>query len=129
MIKEYLKKGNVLAIVGASKNIEKYGHTLTTHFHNRGFKVIPINLFERDIEGVDCYASLEEYPGKIDVAIFVLQPKVVNQLLPSVKKLGIKKVWLQPGAESSEAIEFCKENDIECVSGVCILIEDYKGKQ
>lgn len=126
MIHEFLDKNNVLAIVGASKNLEKYGHTLTTHFHNRGFKVVPINLFERDIEGIDCYSSLEKYPDKIDVVIFVVQPNIVNQILPTVKKLKINKVWLQPGSESNEAIKFCEENNIKCIHDQCILIEDYK---
>ncbi len=126
MIDDFLKKDNVLAIVGASKDISKYGHTLTTHFHNRGFKVVPVNLFERDIEGIDCFPTIEDYPEKIDVVIFVVKPEVVNQILPSVKKLKINKVWFQPGSESQEAINFCKENNIEYISNTCVLVEDYK---
>jgi predicted CoA-binding protein len=55
--------------------------------------------------------------------IFVTQPKVTEKVLEEVKILGIKNVWLQPGAQSDEAIEFCKKNTIECIHDACIMIQ------
>jgi hypothetical protein len=42
--------------------------------------------------------------------------------LEEVKTLEIKNVWLQPGAQSDKAIQFCKENTIECIHDACIMI-------
>jgi len=39
------------------------------------------------------------------------------------KRLGIRKVWMQPGSESETALNFCKENSIEVVHGVCVMVE------
>ena len=35
---------------------------------------------------------------------------------------GIEQVWMQQGAESSAAIQFCQENGISEVHGECILM-------
>jgi predicted CoA-binding protein len=35
---------------------------------------------------------------------------------------GIKYVWMQPGAESEKAVEFCKENNIKVIYGTCIMM-------
>jgi len=32
-------------------------------------------------------------------------------------------VWMQPGSESEEAINFCRKNGIAVVHGVCVMIE------
>lgn len=59
----------------------------------------------------------------IDVIVFVTQPVVTEKVLEEAKTLGIKKVWLQPGAQSDKAIQFCKENAIECIHDACIMIQ------
>lgn len=65
-------------------------------------------------------------PEKPDVVNLVVPPKVTNKIVKTCKELGIKKVWMQPGSESEEAIKFCHENGIEAVYGVCIMIERRK---
>jgi predicted CoA-binding protein len=35
---------------------------------------------------------------------------------------GIKRVWMQQGAESQEAIRFCEQNGMSTVHGECIMM-------
>jgi len=35
-------------------------------------------------------------------------------------------VWMQPGSESETAINFCKENNMNVIHGVCVMIERKK---
>jgi predicted CoA-binding protein len=35
---------------------------------------------------------------------------------------GITRVWIQQMAQSPEALAYCEENDLSCVSGECILM-------
>jgi len=35
---------------------------------------------------------------------------------------GIKRIWMQTGAESAPAIEYCKANGISVIHGECILM-------
>jgi len=123
MITEFLNKKNVFAVVGASRNPKKYGHQVYKDLRNAGYRVYPVNPNTNEILGDKCYPSLEALPVKPDVADLVVPPKITEQVVKTCKKLGIKKVWMQPGSESETAINFCTENDMHVIHGVCVMIE------
>ena len=123
MITEFLNKRNVFAVVGASRNPKKYGHQVYKDLRNAGYRVYPVNPNTNEILGDKCYPSLEALPVKPDVADLVVPLKITEQVVKTCKKLGIKKVWMQPGSESETAINFCRENGIAVVHGVCVMIE------
>jgi len=58
--------------------------------------------------------------------VFVVPPAATEEVLKEVNKLGIKNVWMQPGAESEKAIAYCKENNIDCVNDDCIMVRRKK---
>jgi len=117
------KKDNTIAIVGASNNKEKYGHQVLENLHNAGFKVIPINPKEKEILNLKVFSNLSSVKDKIDSVVFVTKPEVTLKVLEEVKELGIKDVWMQPGAESGEAIEYCSKNGLHCINNACIMME------
>jgi predicted CoA-binding protein len=121
-----INKNFLYAVVGASNNEEKYVYRVFKDLLDAEYKVLPINPTEKEILGEKVYATLSEVKEKIDVVIFVTQPKVTEKVLEEVKILGIKNVWLQPGAQSDAAIEFCKKNTIECIHDACIMIQRIK---
>ena len=65
-------------------------------------------------------------PVKSDVVDVVVPPKVTEHTVETCKRLGITKVWMQPGLESEKAIRFCEKNSIDVVYGVCVIIERAK---
>lgn len=123
LIKEFLNKNNVIAIVGASRNPEKYGYKVYKDLKEAEYKVYPVNPNASEILGDKCYPNLESLPVKPDVVNIVVPPNITEKIVKECKKLNIKKVWMQTGAESEEAIKFCNENGIDVVYGVCIMIE------
>lgn len=123
LIKEFLEKSNVFAVVGASRDPSKYGHKIYRDLRTAGYKVYPVNPNANEILGDKCYPSIESLPELPQVVDLVVPPKVTNQIVKVCKKLGIKKVWMQPGSESETALNFCKENSIEVVYGVCVMVE------
>lgn len=118
-----IDKKNLYAVIGVSNNTEKYGYRVFKDLLDAGYKVIPINPTEQEILWEKIFHTLSESKEKIDVAVFVTQPIVTEKVLEEVKKLWIKNVWLQPGAQSDAAIEFCKKNHIECIHDACIMIQ------
>ena len=125
-IEAFLNKKNVFAVVGASRDPKKYGHQVYRDLRNAGYEVYPMNPNADEILGDKCYPSLESLPIKPDVVDVVVPPKVTERTVEACKKLGIRKVWMQPGSESEVAIKFCEENDIQVVHGVCVMIERAK---
>jgi len=123
LIKKFLDKKNVFAVVGASKNPKKYGHQVYRDLKEAGYRVYPVNPNAEEILGDKCYPNLESLPVKPDVVDTVVPPKVTEETVKACKALGIKNVWMQPGSESEKAIKFCEDNGIEVVYGVCVMIE------
>lgn len=126
LIKVFLDKRNVFAVVGASRDPQKYGYQVYKDLKSAGYEVYPVNPKAQEILGDKCYLSLESLPVKPDVVDVVVPPKVTEHIVEICKKLGITKVWMQPGSESEKAIKFCEENGIDVVHGVCVMIERAK---
>lgn len=123
MIRRFLDEGNIFAVVGVSRNPEKYGHQVYKDLKEAGYKVYPINPNADEILGDRCYPNLEELPEVPDVVNIVVPPRITERIVRLCKKLGITKVWMQPGSESEDALRFCRENGIEVVHGVCVMIK------
>jgi uncharacterized protein len=119
----FVNKSELIALIGASNNKEKFGNKLFLNLLNKGFQVVPINPKESKIEGKKAFSSITLVPDKSGLVIFVVPPQIVVSELEKVKNLGIGRVWFQPGSESQEAIDFCEKNSIEYVSNACIMVE------
>jgi predicted CoA-binding protein len=123
LIKEFLNKKNTFAVVGASRDPQKYGFQVYRDLKNTGYQVYPINPNTNEILGDKCYPSLETLPKKPDVVDVVVPPKVTEHVVETCKRLGITKVWMQPGSESEKVVKFCEENGVQTVHGVCVMVE------
>jgi predicted CoA-binding protein len=128
IIREFLDKKNIYAVVGASKNPEKYGHQVYRDLRSAGYEVYPINPNAEQVLGDRCYPNLKELPRTPQVVDIVVPPQVTEEIVEICKELGITKVWMQPGSESDTAIKFCEDNGIEVVHGVCVMIERRRGE-
>jgi predicted CoA-binding protein len=123
LIENFLDKSNVFAVVGASRDPSKYGHQVYRDLRAAGYKVYPVNPNANEILGDKCCPSIESLPELPQIVDLVVPPKVTKQIVRECKRLGIKKVWMQPGSESEIALKFCKENNIKVVHGVCVMVE------
>lgn len=123
LVKVFLNKKNIFAVVGASRDPQKYGHQVYKDLRNAGYRVYPINPNSTEVLGDKCYQALESLPIKPDVVDIVVPPKITEKIVETCKRLGITRVWMQPGSESEKAIEFCEENSLQIVHGVCVMIE------
>ena len=123
LIENFLEMRNIFAVVGASRDHKKYGHQVYRDLRNSGYNVYPVNQKADEILGDKWYPNLEALPERPQVVDLVVLPKVTDQIVKDCKTLGIWKVWMQPRSESETAINYCKENNIEVVYGVCVMIE------
>ena len=116
-IKEFMDQKK-FAVVGATDNPEKYGNTIFKNLKDRGYEVYPVNPKLEEIEGIPVYHSLSEIPVAVDVVDFVVPPPVTEEILKECNKLGLKRIWLQPGSESAEAIKYCQDNNMTVLHDV-----------
>lgn len=111
-----------LAVVGVSKKKGKFGSTVFKELKAKGYRVFPVNPNIDDFEGDKCYHNLKELPEAAGGAVIVVPPKAAESVVRDAADAGIRRVWLQQGAESREAVASCKENDISVIHGHCILM-------
>jgi len=121
-VKNFLKEKN-FAICGSFRNKTKYAYKILKALKKKGYNVYPVNPRLKEVEGLKCYASLKDIPERIDVADIVTPPAVTEKIVEECSEIGIKKVWLQPGAESEKALSFCADNGISVIHGLCIILE------
>ena len=121
LIKEFMAQKR-FAIVGATDDTKKYGHEIFKNLKSRGYEAYPVNPRLKELEGSKCYSSLTDIPVKVDVVDFVVPPEVTEVILLECKRLGLDRIWLQPGSESEAAITFCHKNNLKVVHGVCVML-------
>ena len=119
-----LKKNYTYAVVGASNNPDKYGFKILQNLKSKNFSIIPINPKGGEILDFTVFPKISDVPQKIDVVIFVVPFSLTEKILPEVRKLEIDKVWMQPGAQSRKAIQYCLDNNIKCIHDACVMIEN-----
>lgn len=125
-IEEFLDRNNTFAVVGASRDPEKYGYRVYKDLKEGGYSVYPVNPNADEILGDRCYPSLDSLPVKPEVVDVVVPPKITEQVVRNCRELGIERVWMQPGSESQEAIDFCEQNGIAVIHSVCVMVERRK---
>ncbi len=111
------------AVAGASTNRDKYGNKVLRCYMQNNKKVIPINPRAETIEGLPCVASVLDLPDEVASLSIITPPKITEQVVAQAAEKGIKNVWMQPGAESEAAVQFCHDNGINVIAdGSCILV-------
>ncbi|UCD02796.1 MAG: CoA-binding protein [Candidatus Aenigmatarchaeota archaeon] len=126
MYEEFLNKKNRIAVVGASRNKEKWGYRVFRKLKDLGFIVFPVNPGVNEIEGERCYADLGSLPEKPDLVITVVKPEITEKVVEECRGAGVRRVWMQPGSESRKAVLYCKNNGIEVVYDSCYVVDGLK---
>jgi uncharacterized protein len=113
----------IFGVVGASASRDKYGNKVLRCYQQNGKTVIPVNPNEKEIEGIACVATIAELPAEVKSLSIITPPAVTAQLVPQAIEKGITSIWMQPGAEHSDAVALCRERGINIIAdGSCLLI-------
>jgi predicted CoA-binding protein len=110
-----------LGVAGVSRNSKKFGNAIYREMKKKGYDVFPINPHTDQIEGDACYRDIASLPEVEGLIINTPSRETLN-ILKDAKNSGINNVWLQQGANSKEAVEFCQKNNMNYVAGECIFM-------
>ncbi len=110
------------AVVGASRDRNKYGNRVFRSLRHAGYKVYPVNPHVEEVEGEPAYATLADLPELPEVVNLVVPPAITEQIVREAHELGLMRIWMQPGAESDEAIRFCETHGMHLVYDDCAMV-------
>jgi len=128
IIADYLALGPY-AVVGASSDRTKYGNRVLRAYMQKGLEVYPINPRADMIEGLKAYPDLKSLAKPVRGISVITPPAITERVVAEAAETGVRFVWMQPGAESPEAVRAARERDIEVIAdGSCFLVvSGYRG--
>jgi predicted CoA-binding protein len=111
-----------LALIGMSRTPGKFGNVAYRELKSKGYRVYPIHPSASAIDGVRCYNDFADLPETVDGALVIVPPESAIDVIRKAAKAGIRRVWLQQGAESPEVLNVGRELELDVISGECILM-------
>ena len=111
-----------LALVGASRTGRKFGNFVLRALRAGGWKVIPVHRNAETIGGLPACRSLADLPGDVGGLVLVVPPQETERLVREAAERSIPRIWMQRGAVSEAAVEFCRQEGMRVVDGECILM-------
>ena len=121
-IQSFLASGP-FGVVGASTDRSKYGNKVLRCYQQHGKEVYPINPKAPEVEGLKAYPSLAALPVEVAAISIITPPPATEQVVREAAAAGVKHVWMQPGAESSEAIRTAEALGLNVIAGgPCLLV-------
>ena len=121
MIDDFISQPS-LAIVGVSRKGNKFGNNAFKELKAKGYKLYLVHPSAEIIEGQQSYPNFKALPQAVGGVLVVVPPAQAEKVVREAHESGIKRVWLQQGAESQAAIQYGEQNGMSVVYGKCILM-------
>ena len=111
-----------LAVVGVSHDRRKFGNIVYRDLRDKGYRVLAVHPQHATVEGDPCYPSLAALPERVDGIVVVVPPHATEQVVREADAVGLRRVWLQPGAESAAAIRYCEDHGLAVIYDECVMV-------
>lgn len=131
-IDDFLSQEHI-AVVGVSRNPKHFATRVYEELLHRGHVAYPVNPQATTILNAPCYPTIRDVPDPLDGVMVILKAEAAMQVVRDCAERGVQRVWLHhgagPGADSEEAVAFCRAHGIEVIDGACALMfaEPVKG--
>ena len=115
-----------IAVVGLSSDEERSSHGVAAYLQRQGYRIIPVNPYEREVLGEKAYRDLKSVPERIDLVNIFRRP---SEVLPHVEEaiaIGAPAVWMQLGVVNPRAVEKALAAGLEVVQDRCIAVEHHR---
>ncbi len=122
-IEEFLAAGP-WAVVGASTDRAKYGNkVLRAYLQHAREPLYAVNPNVDEVEGVPCFANLVALPEAPRAVSIITPPDVTEVVVHDAIAAGAEHLWMQPGAESADAVAVAEHAGLAVVhGGPCLLV-------
>jgi predicted CoA-binding protein len=121
-LEEFLAQRS-LALVGVSRDGRTgFGNAVRKELLEKGYELHVVHPEADHIADQPCAHSLAEVAPLVGGVVLVTPPAQTTKLVEEAIALGVRRIWMQQGAESPEAISLCERSGISVVYGECILM-------
>ena len=123
--KEILEKYKKIALVGASKDLNKTSTIVMKYLQQYGFKVYPVNpsMKGEKILGEKVFGSISEINTPVDIIDVFRPSNEVIEIAKEAVKIKAKVLWLQLDIKNEKAKKIVESNNIIYIENKCTKIE------
>lgn len=115
-------KQTPIAVVGVSRNKNKFGNSVYRELKKKGINVLPVNPHLTVFEGDKCYSFIDALPSDVTAVFINTPPEETIKIVEESLKKGIKHFWLQQGSTDDKVIEFLNGKDVNFIHDRCIFM-------
>lgn len=123
--KQILSDAKTIAVLGFSANESSYANKIVHKIRQLNKIAYPINPRYDFLFGEEVFESLEKCPSLPDLVVFVVNPSIGINYLNSIKELGLKHVWLQPGTFDVSFLEEVKKLHLIPIEACVLVVANY----
>ena len=110
-----------VAVLGASRNRERYANRAVRALRQHGYGVVPINPAHDEIEGLPVVPDLAALQRQVHTLTVYVGPRHVVPLIDDIVAARPRRVILNPGTESEELERALDEHGIPYLEA-CTLV-------
>lgn len=125
-IAKILEQYKTLAVVGLSSKPMRPSHGVAAYMKAHGYRIIPVNPYEKSVFGEKAFESLGAVPGAVEVAVIFRRSEFVPEVVEEAIKKGVRVIWMQEGVMHEEAARRARAAGLEVIQDKCILKEHAK---
>jgi len=111
-----------IAVVGVSRNKNKFGNAVYKTLKKKGINVHPVNPHLTVFEGDKCFSDIETLPSHIKAIFVNTPPEKTIKIVESAINKGIQHMWLQQGSTDDGVIRYLEGKDVNFISDRCIMM-------
>jgi predicted CoA-binding protein len=111
-----------IAVIGATDDPVKYGAKIYRDLKAKGFKVFAVNPGRDTVDDDPAYPTLAEIPERPTIVNIVVPPQRTLRILEQAQELGLRNVWVQPGAENDEVLAYLERGQFSFLTNTCIMV-------
>ena len=123
-VSRILKATKVIAVVGASTNVEKSACTVPRYMQEVGYRTIPVNpnAVGGTIMGERVYGQLTDVPDVVDMVQIFRPSDEAPEIVDMAIEIGAKYIWMQSGIVHEGAAEKAETAGLLVVMDVCARV-------
>jgi uncharacterized protein len=110
-----------VAVIGASKDRNKFGNKAVRAYRQQGYAVYPVNPAQTEIEGLPAFRSVLDLPVRPEMVSVYVPPERLLPELPNIAAKGCDELWLNPGTESPEVLAEAERLGLNVIQACSIL--------
>ena len=112
-----------VAVIGMSKHSSKAAYYVPKYLLDNGYDVTPVNPTADKILEINCYDSVSEINGPIDIIDIFRPSDQISSIIHDCIEKKPKVIWLQEGIHDFESEELARKAGILVVFNRCMLAE------